>query len=105
MSFEAVLITSKNMDSLIQNKVLSCFEASELFLVIERRISHEQSSCTYSYIETNRENRPEDFYVILEQLEVYLCFYSATTEQQNRITHLLAECLHRVGIQGEFEEP
>ena len=104
MSFEAIFIASDYVDLSTQNKVISCFESKETFQVIERRVSNEQSTHVYSYAGIQREDRPEDFYVSLEQKEVYLCFYSATTEQQSRITHFLAECLHEAGIQGDFEE-
>lgn len=104
MSFELVLTTGNKIDASTQSVILSCFESNVFFQVVERTIAKERLSCTYSYLETDRKDRPEDFCVIIEQAEVYLCFYSATTEQQNRVTLLLEECVHRVGIQEDFEE-
>jgi hypothetical protein len=105
MGFELIFLTQE-LTMFKWQQVVRCLEASErLYLVkTERPAVNKTLSAAYAFEENIRERWPEDFYLSLETQGFYLCFYSATNQQQERITTVLASCLSQAGIAGAFEE-
>ena len=105
MSEELILITHNAADQFVQSRVLAGFESQGEFHLLDQETIIEGTSRTYTFLKTLRDCWPEDFKVVINDKEVYLCFYSATNDQKAAVTKLLSACLNEVGIIGTFEEP
>lgn len=61
-------------------------------------------SRSYAFAAPLRSQGPEDFVVMVDSQEWYLCFPAATDAQQRVILQALTQCLHATGMVGTFEE-
>ena len=102
MGYEFTLRFAPSAGLAASAQVFTCL--AQVVTTTDKLIEVARSPASYAFAAPLRSQWPEDFVVMVDSQQWYLCFPAATDAQQRGILQALIQCLHATGIMGTFEE-